>query len=209
MQPTQQQILDEALDLFIKQGYGKTSLSDISKQIGITKPAIYYYYESKNELVLAVLTRFLDQVEQSLYNILHKEQSTQNMIQDLLTSLDNTGLIWFVQIGDRNQPDMIDFDHYLLLFEGIKNFPEIRQRLNSMYTNAINLMNQKIKQAQNLGEIRPDIDPEVLVFQIFSILEGAYLLSIFYPNKKMSSIGKAMFDNVWKGIEKNHVVDQA
>ena len=209
MQPTQQQILDEALDLFIKQGYGKTSLSDISKQIGITKPAIYYYYESKNELVLAVLTRLLDQVEQSLYNILHKEQSTQSMIQDLLTSLDNTGLIWFVQIGDRNQPDMIDFDHYLLLFEGIKNFPEIRQRLNSMYTNAINLMNQKIKQAQNLGEIRPDIDPEVLVFQIFSILEGAYLLSIFYPNKKMSSIGKAMFDNVWKGIEKNHVVDQA
>ena len=96
--------------------------------------------------------------------------------------MDNTGLIWVGQIGDRNQPDRIDFDHYLLLFEGIKNFPEIRQRLNSMYTNAIILMNQKIRQAQNLGEIRPDIDPEALIFQILSILEGAYLLSIFYPN---------------------------
>ena len=30
MPPTQQQFLDEALDLFIKQGYEKTSLSDIS-----------------------------------------------------------------------------------------------------------------------------------------------------------------------------------
>lgn len=207
MQPTQQQILDQALDLFIKQGYEKTSLSDISKQIGITKPAIYYYFESKDELVLAVLTRFLDQVEQSLDNILHKEQSTQSMIQDLLTSLDNSGLIWVVPIGDKNQPDRIDFDHYLLLFEGIKNFPEIRQRLNSMYTNAIYLMTRKIRQAQNLGDIRPDIDPETLVFQIFSILEGAYLLSIFYPNEKMSSKGKAMFDNVWKGIENNLAVD--
>jgi len=80
MQPTQQQILDEALDLFIKQGYEKTSLSDISKQIGITKPAIYYYYESKDELVLAVLIRFLDQMEQSLYHILHQEQSARSMI---------------------------------------------------------------------------------------------------------------------------------
>lgn len=43
MQPTQHQMLDEALNLFIKQGFEKTSLSDISKQIGITKSAIYYY----------------------------------------------------------------------------------------------------------------------------------------------------------------------
>jgi AcrR family transcriptional regulator len=98
MQPTQQQILDEALNLFIKQGYEKTSLSDISKQIGITKLTIYYYYENKDELVLAVLTSFLDQVEQRLQNILHKEQLAQRMIYDLLTSLDRTGLIWFIKM---------------------------------------------------------------------------------------------------------------
>jgi AcrR family transcriptional regulator len=98
MQPTQQQILDEALNLFIKQGYEKTSLSDISKQIGYTKLTIYYYYENKDELVLAVLTSFLDQVEQRLQNILHKEQLAQRMIYDLLTSLDRTGLIWFIKM---------------------------------------------------------------------------------------------------------------
>jgi AcrR family transcriptional regulator len=98
MQPTQQQILDEALNLFIKQSYEKTSLSDISKQIGYTKLTIYYYYENKDELFLAVLTSFLDQVEQRLQNILHKEQLAQRMIYDLLTSLDRTGLIWFIKM---------------------------------------------------------------------------------------------------------------
>lgn len=125
------------------------------------------------------------------------------MIRNLLTSSDSTGIIWFDKNADGVQPAQIDFDHYLLLFEGIKNFPEIRQRLNSIYTNAINLMVQKVRQAQNPCEIRPDIDPETFVFQIFSILEGTYLLSTFCPNKKNNSIGQAMFDNVWKGIEIN------
>jgi AcrR family transcriptional regulator len=190
MQPTQQQILDQALTLFVKQGYEKTSLTEISKQIGITKHAIYYYYESKDNLVLAVLTNFLDQVEQSLFTILNKEQPAQVMLQDLLTSIDSTGLFWVAQNRDKDQPERIDFDHYLLLFEGIRNFPEIRQRLNSIYTNAINLVIQKIRQAQNVAEIRADIDPEILVFQFFSILEGAYLLNTFYPNEKKSSIGQ-------------------
>jgi hypothetical protein len=69
-------------------------------------------------------------------------------------------------------------------------------------------MAQTIRKAQIMGLIRPDIDPEALVFQIFSILEGTYLLSTFYPNNKISSIGQAMFDNLWKGAENNLPVVQ-
>ncbi len=77
----------------------------------------------------------------------------------------------------------------------------------SIYSRAINLMVQKIRQAQEMGDIRSDIDPEAFVFQIFSILEGTYLLSTLYPNKEISSIGQGIFENDWKGIENNLIIN--
>ncbi|MCB0225191.1 MAG: helix-turn-helix transcriptional regulator, partial [Anaerolineae bacterium] len=47
---TKQQIISVAFELFINNGYERTSLTDIAKQIGITKPAIYYHFENKETL---------------------------------------------------------------------------------------------------------------------------------------------------------------
>jgi AcrR family transcriptional regulator len=52
---TREQILNAALHRFAYQGYPQTSLDEIAKDVGITKPAIYHYFPSKevlfNELV--------------------------------------------------------------------------------------------------------------------------------------------------------------
>lgn len=46
-----EQILDAAYKLFAENGFEKTSLSMIAKEVGVTKPAIYYYFSSKEELM--------------------------------------------------------------------------------------------------------------------------------------------------------------
>lgn len=54
---TRQRILDVALDLFTEQGYDGTSLREIAEQLGITKAAIYYYFESKEDILMALHLR--------------------------------------------------------------------------------------------------------------------------------------------------------
>ena len=48
---TRQRILDVALDLFVEQGYEKTSLREIAERVGVTKAALYYHFQSKEDIV--------------------------------------------------------------------------------------------------------------------------------------------------------------
>jgi AcrR family transcriptional regulator len=45
------------MDLFIEQGFDKTSLREIADQLGFSKAAIYYHFESKDEILLALHMR--------------------------------------------------------------------------------------------------------------------------------------------------------
>jgi AcrR family transcriptional regulator len=47
---TRERILEVAKRLFAKHGYFSTTLDEIASQVGITKPAIYYYFDNKREL---------------------------------------------------------------------------------------------------------------------------------------------------------------
>jgi AcrR family transcriptional regulator len=57
---TRQRILDVALDLFTEQGYDGTSLRQIAEQLGVTKAALYYHFESKEDILMALHMRLHD-----------------------------------------------------------------------------------------------------------------------------------------------------
>lgn len=52
-----QRITDEAAHLFLTNGYAETSLRDIAAAVGIKAGSIYYHFESKDDLLLAILRR--------------------------------------------------------------------------------------------------------------------------------------------------------
>lgn len=54
---TRERILDTALDLFTDQGYDKTSLREIAEALGLTKAALYYHFEHKEDILLALHLR--------------------------------------------------------------------------------------------------------------------------------------------------------
>ena len=56
-QNTRDRILDIALDLFIEQGFDGTSLREIAEQLGVTKAALYYHFESKDDILMALHMR--------------------------------------------------------------------------------------------------------------------------------------------------------
>ena len=54
---TRERILDVALELFNDRGYDKTSLREIAERLGITKAALYYHFDSKEDILLELHLR--------------------------------------------------------------------------------------------------------------------------------------------------------
>lgn len=54
---TKERILAIALELFAQNGYLGTSMSDIAKQLGFTKAALYKHYTSKQEILDQIVER--------------------------------------------------------------------------------------------------------------------------------------------------------
>jgi AcrR family transcriptional regulator len=57
---TRERILDVALELFTAQGFDGTSMREIAERLGISKPAIYYHFASKEEILMALHMRLHD-----------------------------------------------------------------------------------------------------------------------------------------------------
>jgi AcrR family transcriptional regulator len=54
---TRERILDVSLELFNEQGYEKTSLREIAERLGVTKAALYYHFERKEDILLELHLR--------------------------------------------------------------------------------------------------------------------------------------------------------
>ena len=63
---TRQSILDAASSLIAQKGVKDTSLADISKEVGISKGTLYYYYSSKNDIIYDIADIHLKQITDEL-----------------------------------------------------------------------------------------------------------------------------------------------
>ena len=61
---TRQRIQEVARDLFLQQGVQRTSLKDIADKLGITKPALYYHFPSREDLVRSIVVPLIEEGEQ-------------------------------------------------------------------------------------------------------------------------------------------------
>lgn len=52
------------MELFARQGVQRTSLQQIADRLGLTKPALYYHFSSREELVRSLLQPMIDEAEQ-------------------------------------------------------------------------------------------------------------------------------------------------
>jgi AcrR family transcriptional regulator len=55
-----EEIIEVATRLFQQEGYHSTSLDDIADQMGFTKPALYYYFSGKEEILFEITERIVD-----------------------------------------------------------------------------------------------------------------------------------------------------
>ena len=63
---TRARIVKAALPLFCDAGFDSTTVGDIAAEIGVTSAALYYHYDSKDAILVAVVEPLLDAIDEVL-----------------------------------------------------------------------------------------------------------------------------------------------
>lgn len=79
-----QQILDVSTQLFHANGYHATSLDEIAEQIGFTKPAIYYYFASKEDILFEIVDEIVDRGLERMQALATRDLPAAERLHDLL-----------------------------------------------------------------------------------------------------------------------------
>jgi len=63
---TRDRIIAAAMDLFLRKGYGSTSISDVLQTAGINSGSLYHFFPGKQDVLLAVLGAYQDGIRELL-----------------------------------------------------------------------------------------------------------------------------------------------
>jgi AcrR family transcriptional regulator len=96
----EQQMLDAAVQMFSVNGYHETSMDAIAAEAQISKPMLYLYYGSKEELFGAVLNRelgrFVDAVRSDIDFTQSPKDLLRNAVVSYLSYIDANRASWIV-----------------------------------------------------------------------------------------------------------------
>jgi AcrR family transcriptional regulator len=109
-------VLDAATRLFAERGYAGTSVREVAEAAGCTKPALYYYYPSKEELFLRAIGAKVTQLAGTLDDISHREGAVRDRLRDSVAALvdfaraDPSGLMLLYRASQRPEEGQPSFD---------------------------------------------------------------------------------------------------
>lgn len=88
---TRKQILSAALELFRKQGFEAATMREIARSAGVATGAAYYYFDSKDAIVLA----FYDQAQQDMAPLLEQTLLETRDLEECLQRIVRIKLEYF------------------------------------------------------------------------------------------------------------------
>ena len=164
-------VLDVAAKLFAERGFAGTNLQDVADALGLSRPAIYYYFSSKEEILASLVENV---------TVFSQQQSTK-----LAATTDNPGETlrlmtqshakWLLDHGvafrvvDRSEAD---------LPEGVRKVHDTAKRALLENFSAV------IARGVEIGHFRP-VDPRITAFGIFGMC--SWTAWWFKPEGRLSS----------------------
>lgn len=195
---TKKQLEIKALQFFARNDFERSNLNDIAKALGVTKGAIYHYFTGKEDLFLASVNQLLD-VMMEMFAMGLPRDIPLNILLDNLFQMDEMIKEISRVMGIENGLDEYKDILYLFL-TGIKKFPELLVRIDSLYSSFTNSLEDLLNAGIVRGEIRRDVDSKAIAFEITAFYEGALLLGAFSSKKDYVVLGPRVCKSIWKRI---------
>lgn len=82
-----QRILDQATQLFMERGYHGLSMREIAEAVQVSKAGLYYHFQDKEQLFLAILNYGLDQLNQAMQAAEQTSGGVEPRLQALLRAI--------------------------------------------------------------------------------------------------------------------------
>ena len=82
--PTKVIILENAVKLFLKNGYQLVSMDDVAKECDVTKATVYYYYSTKAELFTDAMVQMMIRISDRIKEILSIERPLKDNLLEIV-----------------------------------------------------------------------------------------------------------------------------
>jgi AcrR family transcriptional regulator len=165
------QILEAAKETFTSRGFHNTRMSDIAQKSGLSKGALYWYFESKDAIILSLLEKVFEPELQDLQTLLKDDRSAE---QRLLIYAERTAED--IQAMLKWMPLIQEFLVLAFRRENIKKF------IKSFYKRNMDLLENLIQQGLDAGEFQAR-RPREAAIAMGAIVEGTIMLWIYDPEE--------------------------
>jgi AcrR family transcriptional regulator len=157
-QQAKNRIIQQATELFIEQGYKKTKMTEIAKKLGVSKGAIYQYFNSKEELLFEAMKNNQTFRKSSIFYELPTDK------------IDEIGTPEFFTKMVKSSEQLTKFGMEVAS-EALYN-KKMLQEISNFYLDEVNLVTQYFEKLKTEGIAHPDIDAEVIAIGIHALRGG-------------------------------------
>ncbi|MFL6082997.1 MAG: TetR/AcrR family transcriptional regulator [Mycobacterium sp.] len=174
-----QRIMAVAERLLARNGWRSTSLAQIAKEAGVTPAGLLHHFESKEQLLNAVLdARDADDDAHADYHS-----------GDLITELSR------VPERFERAPELIG-TFTVLLVENIAPDAPLHDRMHKRYRDAVDIITDIIKRGQSDGSFRPDFDAVSKAVEILAFINGMETLWLLDPSIPLTEVFKGYAESL-------------
>jgi len=158
------ELLAAARDLFAAKGYEKTNVSDFAARAGVSQGTVYWYFKSKDELLMAVFEDWLAGLSQDYAAIVAGPGRAEDHLRHYAKAAARRMITCETLLP-------IETEFWALIFR----HDAIRQRFHDLF----HLMRADIvallRDGMKSGELRSDINPEHLAAIAIAVYDGLIL----------------------------------
>ena len=162
---TKQEILEASLDLFSRQGFEATAISQIANAVGIRKASLYSHFENKQAILDAIVKDVLDQyAEHSIFAKADWDQSDDAEDKPAFTPEAAAQMI-LGQIRYILHDPHISKARKMLVMEQFRNPELAKLQTKQNYTDVLRYFTGLVKYLIRSGLLAGD-DPEIMAAQL-------------------------------------------
>jgi AcrR family transcriptional regulator len=165
------EIVEAALAVFAEKGFAAARLDEIARRAGVSKGALYLYFETKEDIFRAVVGQV---IAPNMTAVKAMAAAHPGPFADLIRGV-------AVSVAHLGQHSSLGAVAKMVLGEA-RNFPELaRVWHDELVTQALGAIAEAIRSAQARGEVRPG-DPRTYALQVIApLLVGVMWRETFVP----------------------------
>jgi outer membrane protein len=166
-------LLDAGLKLFANRGYAGTSVQDIISEAAVTKPVLYYYFESKGGLFQALVDQAMDERLRLMQEAATPGKPTVEQLTDIIVALTDFA---------RRQPDLLRLC-FAIAFAAPGEMPEGFRRPGKMGESYF-FVHGLIAAGRESGVLDPAFTVDELAQTYFQLVQHAVVLTLLGHARK-------------------------